>query len=108
MQGIQHWQNETCIRFVPASPRDHFKIRFRSDQEGCWSLVGRHLFYYDRTQDVSIGQGCLQVSREFFLLFVTNVVQACKLSPTSNIHDQANQLVLKVSIHFATQSPELI
>ncbi|XP_074603799.1 protein SpAN-like [Brevipalpus obovatus] len=60
MHGIQHWQNETCIKFIPATSKDHFKIRFRSDQEGCWSLVGRHLHYYGRTQDVSIGNGCVQ------------------------------------------------
>ena len=61
MDGIKHWENETCIRFKQRS-NENLYVRFRSDMPGCWSLVGRQLTKFGQGQDVSIGLGCASVS----------------------------------------------
>lgn len=65
MKGINHWQAETCINFIPATKQHPHHIRFRTDREGCWSLIGRQASYYHRSQDVSIGKGCAHVGKHF-------------------------------------------
>ncbi|XP_015781958.1 protein SpAN [Tetranychus urticae] len=60
LTGMNHWENETCIRFREATAKDYFLIRFRTDQPGCWSLVGRQYSRFQKGQDVSIGKGCAQ------------------------------------------------
>ncbi|RWS29423.1 blastula protease 10-like protein, partial [Leptotrombidium deliense] len=57
---MHEWHKETCIRFKPKANTgsDQLFIRMRSDQDGCWSLLGRQLVKYGVGQDVSIGKGC--------------------------------------------------
>ena len=63
--AMQHWQEHTCIRFRPRQAGDIAFVRFRSDTQGCWSLVGRQVNSpngYGQGQDVSIGQGCANLN----------------------------------------------
>ncbi|XP_022702135.1 blastula protease 10-like [Varroa jacobsoni] len=41
VSGIQHWQNNTCLRFEEVESIGRHHIRFRTDKDGCWSLIGR-------------------------------------------------------------------
>lgn len=60
--AIQHWRQHTCLTFRPRQPNDYYFIRFRSDTQGCWSLVGRQADRMGQGQDVSIGQGCANLN----------------------------------------------
>lgn len=80
LTGMNHWENETCIRFREATAKDYFLIRFRTDQPGCWSLVGRQYSRFQKGQDVSIGKGCAQVKEICFfikLLFCDKNIFQC-------------------------------
>lgn len=63
--AMRHWSQHTCISFRPRQVGDHAFIRFRSDTQGCWSLVGRQINSpngYGQGQDVSIGLGCANLN----------------------------------------------
>lgn len=60
--AMQHWSQHTCITFRPRQANDYIFIRFRSDTQGCWSLVGRQPDRFGQGQDVSIGQGCANLN----------------------------------------------
>lgn len=63
--AMQHWRQHTCITFRQRQAGDLAFIRFRSDTQGCWSLVGRQINSpngYGQGQDVSIGQGCANLN----------------------------------------------
>ncbi|OQR66291.1 zinc metalloproteinase nas-34-like, partial [Tropilaelaps mercedesae] len=38
--GIDHWQQNSCLRFDEGASLSRHHIRFRVDKEGCWSLIG--------------------------------------------------------------------
>lgn len=57
---MRHWEEETCLTFKPRDGLDYMYIRFRTDQPGCWSLVGRQFLRVGVGQDLSIGKGCAQ------------------------------------------------
>lgn len=60
--AMQHWSQHTCITFRPRQASDYIFVRFRSDTQGCWSLVGRQSDRFGQGQDVSIGQGCANLN----------------------------------------------
>lgn len=63
--AMRHWSQHTCIRFRPRQANDYVFVRFRSDTQGCWSLVGRQVNSpngFGQGQDVSIGQGCANLN----------------------------------------------
>lgn len=60
--AMQHWQQHTCITFRPRQAGDYYFVRFRSDTQGCWSLVGRQADRAGQGQDVSIGAGCANLN----------------------------------------------
>lgn len=60
--AIQHWRQHTCLTFRQRQANDYYFIRFRSDTQGCWSLVGRQADRIGQGQDVSIGQGCANLN----------------------------------------------
>jgi len=63
--AMRHWSQHTCIRFRPRQANDFVFVRFRSDTQGCWSLVGRQVNSpngFGQGQDVSIGQGCANLN----------------------------------------------
>lgn len=60
--AMQHWRQHTCISFRPRHAGDYYFIRFRSDTQGCWSLVGRQADRAGQGQDVSIGAGCANLN----------------------------------------------
>lgn len=60
--AMQHWRQHTCITFRPRQAGDYYFIRFRSDTQGCWSLVGRQADRAGQGQDVSIGAGCANLN----------------------------------------------
>lgn len=60
--AMQHWQTHTCVSFRPRTGMDMYFIRFRSDTQGCWSLVGRQPDRASVGQDVSIGLGCANLN----------------------------------------------
>uniref|UniRef100_A0A6G1SJD9 Metalloendopeptidase n=1 Tax=Aceria tosichella TaxID=561515 RepID=A0A6G1SJD9_9ACAR len=63
--AMQHWRQHTCLTFRQRQPSDLVFVRFRSDTQGCWSLVGRQVNSpngYGQGQDVSIGQGCANLN----------------------------------------------
>lgn len=60
--AMQHWRQHTCITFRPRQANDYIFVRFRSDTQGCWSLVGRQADRIGQGQDVSIGQGCANLN----------------------------------------------
>lgn len=60
--AMRHWSQHTCIRFRPRGAMDQVWVRFRSDTQGCWSLVGRHIELAGRGQDISIGMGCANLN----------------------------------------------
>lgn len=60
--AIQHWRQHTCLTFRQRQANDYYFIRFRSDTQGCWSLVGRQADRMGQGQDVSIGQGCANLN----------------------------------------------
>lgn len=60
--AMQHWRQNTCINFRPRTASDYIFVRFRSDTQGCWSLVGRQADRIGQGQDVSIGQGCANLN----------------------------------------------
>lgn len=60
--AMQHWRQNTCLKFRPKTAGDYYFIRFRSDTQGCWSLVGRQADRAGQGQDVSIGQGCANLN----------------------------------------------
>ncbi|XP_071506803.1 zinc metalloproteinase nas-6-like [Diadema antillarum] len=51
--AMRHWQNRTCIRFVPKKRSDRDYLRF-GYFPGCWSFVGKH----GGEQLISMGPGC--------------------------------------------------
>lgn len=60
--AMNHWRQHTCITFRQRQPTDYLFVRFRSDTQGCWSLVGRQADRIGHGQDVSIGQGCANLN----------------------------------------------
>jgi len=60
--AMQHWRQHTCITFRQRQPTDYIFVRFRSDTQGCWSLVGRQADKIGQGQDVSIGPGCANLN----------------------------------------------
>ena len=63
--AMQHWRQNTCLTFRPHRAGDLAFVRFRSDTQGCWSLVGRQINSpngYGQGQDVSIGPGCANLN----------------------------------------------
>lgn len=60
--AMQHWRQHTCLKFRPRTASDYYFIRFRSDTQGCWSLVGRQTDRAGQGQDVSIGTGCANLN----------------------------------------------
>lgn len=60
--AMQHWRQHTCLTFRPRTASDYYYIRFRSDTQGCWSLVGRQTDRIGQGQDVSIGTGCANLN----------------------------------------------
>lgn len=60
--AMQHWRQHTCITFRQRQMNDYIFVRFRSDTQGCWSLVGRQADRIGQGQDVSIGQGCANLN----------------------------------------------
>lgn len=60
--AIQHWRKHTCLTFRQRQANDYIFVRFRSDTQGCWSLVGRQVDRMGQGQDVSIGQGCANLN----------------------------------------------
>lgn len=63
--AMEHWRKHTCISFRQRQAGDISFVRFRSDTQGCWSLVGRQVNSpngYGQGQDVSIGQGCANLN----------------------------------------------
>lgn len=60
--AMQHWRQNTCLKFRPRTAGDYYFIRFRSDTQGCWSLVGRQADRINQGQDVSIGAGCANLN----------------------------------------------
>ncbi|XP_067667478.1 zinc metalloproteinase dpy-31-like [Haliotis asinina] len=53
LDGIQHWEDETCLDFVSDGPYVGPHLRFIRDS-GCKSRVGKRPL----GQDISIGEGC--------------------------------------------------
>lgn len=60
--AMNHWRQHTCITFRPRQANDYLFVRFRSDTQGCWSLVGRQADRIGQGQDVSIGTGCANLN----------------------------------------------
>lgn len=63
--AMRHWRQHTCVTFRPRQAHDIAFVRFRSDTQGCWSLVGRQISSpngYGQGQDVSIGPGCANLN----------------------------------------------
>lgn len=60
--AMNHWRQHTCITFRPRQADDYLFVRFRSDTQGCWSLVGRQTDRIGQGQDVSIGPGCANLN----------------------------------------------
>lgn len=60
--AIKHWRQHTCLTFRQRQANDYIFVRFRSDTQGCWSLVGRQVDRMGQGQDVSIGQGCANLN----------------------------------------------
>uniref|UniRef100_A0A915BIG2 Metalloendopeptidase n=2 Tax=Parascaris univalens TaxID=6257 RepID=A0A915BIG2_PARUN len=52
---MRHWENHTCISFVPRQPHHQNYIVFTIDKCGCCSYVGRR---GDGPQAISIGKNC--------------------------------------------------
>ncbi|KAG8184408.1 hypothetical protein JTE90_004580 [Oedothorax gibbosus] len=57
--AMDEWEKKTCLRFHETLI-DLSYLRFRTDQSGCWSLVGRQNKFF-QGQDVSIGPGCERI-----------------------------------------------
>ncbi|XP_066953597.1 protein SpAN-like isoform X2 [Macrobrachium rosenbergii] len=53
--GMQHWENNTCVRFRHVTGNDRSFINFFVG-DGCWSRIGRRLD--NKPQDISLGRGC--------------------------------------------------
>ncbi|XP_068246327.1 protein SpAN-like [Palaemon carinicauda] len=53
--GMQHWENTTCVRFRSVKGNDKSFINFLIG-DGCWSRVGRR--QDNKPQDISLGRGC--------------------------------------------------
>uniref|UniRef100_A0A1I7YS69 Metalloendopeptidase n=1 Tax=Steinernema glaseri TaxID=37863 RepID=A0A1I7YS69_9BILA len=54
-KAMRHWENSTCLSFVPRQPSHENYIVFTVDKCGCCSYVGRR---GDGPQAVSIGKNC--------------------------------------------------
>ncbi|KAK0420415.1 hypothetical protein QR680_014670 [Steinernema hermaphroditum] len=54
-KAMRHWENVTCLSFVPRQPSHENYIVFTVDKCGCCSYVGRR---GDGPQAVSIGKNC--------------------------------------------------
>ncbi|XP_077554989.1 blastula protease 10-like isoform X2 [Haemaphysalis longicornis] len=59
MASIDHWQERTCLIFRQRTRLNPWYIKFRTDNEGCWSLVGMEPL---GPQDLNIGPGCEHTS----------------------------------------------
>ncbi|XP_037562974.2 blastula protease 10 [Dermacentor silvarum] len=59
MQSITHWEERTCLVFMRRSQVNLWYINFRTDNDGCWSLVGMEPL---GPQDLNIGPGCEHTS----------------------------------------------
>ncbi|XP_064088575.1 protein SpAN-like isoform X2 [Macrobrachium nipponense] len=55
MDGMQHWENNTCVRFRQVTGNDRSYINFFVG-DGCWSRIGRRID--NKPQDISLGRGC--------------------------------------------------
>uniref|UniRef100_A0A8R1TTG2 Metalloendopeptidase n=1 Tax=Onchocerca volvulus TaxID=6282 RepID=A0A8R1TTG2_ONCVO len=54
-KAMRHWENHTCITFIPRQPTHHNYIVFTVDKCGCCSYVGRKS---NGPQAISIGKNC--------------------------------------------------
>ncbi|CAD6185221.1 unnamed protein product [Caenorhabditis auriculariae] len=54
-RAMRHWENSTCISFVPKEPHHRHYITFTVDKCGCCSYVGRR---GEGPQAISIGKNC--------------------------------------------------
>ncbi|XP_054712832.1 blastula protease 10-like [Uloborus diversus] len=54
--AMDEWEKHSCLKFTE-KVFDFNYLRYRSDKEGCWSMIGRINSPF-APQDVSIGQGC--------------------------------------------------
>ncbi|CAN8021706.1 unnamed protein product, partial [Ixodes persulcatus] len=55
LEAIQHWEEQTCLRFRRAFLVNLWYINFRTDSQGCWSQVGMETL---GAQDLNLGPGC--------------------------------------------------
>ncbi|XP_035206424.1 dorsal-ventral patterning tolloid-like protein 1 [Stegodyphus dumicola] len=56
VDAMGEWEKHTCLKFTEKAI-DFNYLRFRADQEGCWSMIGKINTIF-AGQDVSIGPGC--------------------------------------------------
>ncbi|EJW79056.1 hypothetical protein WUBG_10030 [Wuchereria bancrofti] len=54
-RAMRHWENNTCITFIPRQPEHLNYIVFTIDKCGCCSYVGRKI---NGPQAISIGKNC--------------------------------------------------
>ncbi|CAI5455008.1 unnamed protein product [Caenorhabditis angaria] len=55
LRAMRHWENYTCVSFVPKQPHHKHYIIFTVDKCGCCSYVGRR---GEGPQAISIGKNC--------------------------------------------------
>ncbi|CAB3400845.1 unnamed protein product [Caenorhabditis bovis] len=55
LRAMRHWENYTCVSFVPKEPHHKHYITFTVDKCGCCSYVGRR---GEGPQAISIGKNC--------------------------------------------------
>ncbi|CAI2357829.1 unnamed protein product [Caenorhabditis sp. 36 PRJEB53466] len=55
LRAMRHWENYTCVSFVPRQPHHKHYITFTVDKCGCCSYVGRR---GEGPQAISIGKNC--------------------------------------------------
>ncbi|CCD70820.2 Zinc metalloproteinase nas-39 [Caenorhabditis elegans] len=55
LRAMRHWENFTCVSFVPRQPHHKHYITFTVDKCGCCSYVGRR---GEGPQAISIGKNC--------------------------------------------------
>ncbi|XP_067665339.1 zinc metalloproteinase nas-36-like isoform X2 [Haliotis asinina] len=60
LEGVRHWEENTCIRFqeVPADTSLKPVLLFRK-HTGCWSYVGKENAF--KLQEISVGEGCFSL-----------------------------------------------
>uniref|UniRef100_T1IKW2 Metalloendopeptidase n=1 Tax=Strigamia maritima TaxID=126957 RepID=T1IKW2_STRMM len=85
MEGIQHWEDNSCVRFVEVGSNYNEPHLIFRRLNGCYSHVGR-AFFKKQGQVISIGPGCTSVNnrrktlelmhrlnRAFYILHFTQI-----------------------------------